>query len=158
MSFCKSSSSFSSPIWLESCKRAKFKWLRTEQDSLMCDVRIVRLWLLHLSVFYCVGTWHGLFFLKDETARDTTSECALLQKGSLVCIFKQSIRNFSNGKHHARGSRTDTGNRGRVREEGNNSSAGIAFPLPLCERLQQHGATETNICEDADMSTSKELQ
>lgn len=84
-----------------------------------------------------------LFLILSERMRrqerDTTSECALLQKGSLVCIFKQSIRNFSSGTHHAKGSRTDTVKRGRVREEGNDSSAGIAFPLPLCERLQQHG-------------------
>lgn len=136
MSFCKSSSSFSSPIWLESCKRPKSKSLRTELD-----------WLLHLSFFYFAGTWHGFIFrgfviLSERMRRqerDTTSECALLQKGSLVCIFKQSICNFSSGTHHAKGSRTDTVKRGRVREEGNDSFAGIAFPLPLCERLQQHG-------------------
>lgn len=85
-------------------------------------------------------------FLKDKTVRDTTSECVLLQKGSLVCIFEQRICTFSttSSTHHAKGSRTDTGNTGKYERREIMSLLGLPFHF-ICKSVCNMGTRKTNI-------------
>lgn len=150
MSFCKSNSSFNSPIWLESCKKPKCT-VQPNPEQPLTNVWTATLWFIYLS-FFILLKHHKLFsedtwrFLKDKTVRDTTSECVLLQKGSLVCIFEQRICTFSttSSTHHAKGSRTDTGNTGKYERREMMRLLGLPFHF-ICESVCNIGTRKTNI-------------